>query len=228
MISFIPSGPFAVENLSIFHLVIFLGILLATTRYLLIPIIKKRLILNQKESCPSLLLPPLPEAYDKVQRVPNQKSGGREYRLNLRRLTCTCSHFKRRRGFYPTNDIRRLCRHLRKALVQSNAVAHFDELNQCIIEHKVKDRCYAQVILAGSNLAFGFHHKNDFARVYCHRKEPYDPPEGPFTGAYDKFTLLVSQEVWVYGEPPPNPIEIIQTLKQLTASARHHPATPTS
>ncbi len=177
---------------------------------------------RQAESyCPSIPLPSLPRNLDKIRTIPSLKKGGMTYRVNLYQLTCNCPSFHHRRRYYPKNDIRRLCRHLRKELQASNAVTYFDELTQRIVEGRVKDLCYTKVSIMDTDVAFGFHPKNNFARIYTRRKSPDDPPKGPFTGPYDKFTYLVSQETWVYGEDPPGSDKIIVCLKATLANYRN-------
>ena len=173
--------------------------------------------------CPSFLLPPLPQELDKVRTIPSLKQGGVVYEVNLHQLTCTCPQFRHRRGFYPKGDVRRLCRHVRKELRLANALVHYDELTRRIIEGRGKDHCYARLNILGSDIAFGFHPRNDFARIFTRRQMPEDPPEGPFTGPYDKFTFLISQEIWVYGEEPPGAETIVAELKKTleTYCSRH-------
>ncbi len=219
--SLLPSGG------GLLLLTVLIGLLIPVYRYVLRPMWKAYHYRQSESYCPSIPLPSLPRNLDTIRIIPSVKKGGLTYKVNLYQLTCNCTSFRRRRRFYPDNDIRRLCRHLRKELQTSNAVAFFDELTQRIIEGRVKDLCYAKVSLLDSDIAFGFHPKNDFARVYTRRRAAEDPPQGPYTGPYDKFTFLISQEIWVYGEDPPGSEEIIDCLKRTVEKFRgQHPENP--
>ncbi|MBF0614128.1 MAG: hypothetical protein G8237_03175 [Magnetococcales bacterium] len=188
--------------------------------FLIAPIRKKRHILESIPYCPSLLLPQLPIERDKVIQVASHRLMQLNYRVNLFRLTCTCLRFRRFRQFYPENDIRRLCRHLRKELQNSGCTQQYDELTRGLIASRLRDACYVRETLSRSEMIVGFHPRSSIVRIYTYRKSQIDPQGGPFTGPVDKFTYNHRQDVWVYGEPPPNSEEILMVVDKLITACR--------
>ena len=196
-------------------IIMFACALLVSLRYFLIPMWKKQKIVRAHAYCPSILVPEFPEAFNQTIEVPSQKKEDTIYRVNLFSLTCTCRRFKTHRGFYPGNDIRRLCRHIRKEFETSPLITGIDDMHMCIIKKRVRDKCYEVSEIHNTPVAFGFHPRSDFVRIYSRTKAPYDSDDGPLTGYYDKFTLNLSQEVWIYGTPPPGSEEVIAKAKEL-------------
>lgn len=188
--------------------------------FIIAPILRKRHILDSIPYCPSLLLPQLPEEYNKVIKVPSSRWPQIKYRVNLFHLTCSCLRFRRFRQFYPPNDIRRLCRHLRKEMKNTECDQLFDELTRGLIAAHLRDACYIRESLSRSEAIFGFHPRSSIVRIYTFRKSQVDPPGGPYTGPMHKFTYNYRQDVWVYGEPPPNSEEILQRLEMRMSECR--------
>ncbi|MBF0213096.1 MAG: hypothetical protein HQM00_05965 [Magnetococcales bacterium] len=188
--------------------------------FVLAPIWKRRHILESIPYCPSLLLPTLPIERDKTILVPSHKMIQLSYRVNLMQLTCSCFRFRRIRRFYPPNDIRRLCRHLRKELLSSGCAQQFDELTRGVIASRLVDGCYVRENLSNSEMILGFHPRSSIVRVYTYRKSQLDPPGGPYTGQVDKFTYNHRQDLWIYGEPPPNSDEIIGVIDTIMTACR--------
>ncbi|MEO5346549.1 MAG: hypothetical protein H7834_09255 [Magnetococcus sp. YQC-9] len=188
--------------------------------FILIPMQRKKHILESIPYCPSLLLPQIPAEHDNTIRVPSHRLIHLNYRVNLHQLTCTCLRFRRIRKFYPANDIRRLCRHLRQELQSSGYLQNLDELTRGAISFRLRDGCYVRENLTNSEMIVGFHPRSSIVRVYTYRKSPEDPSGGPYTGAVDKFTYNHRQEVWVYGEPPPNADEILTVVEAIMTSCR--------
>ncbi|MBF0126007.1 MAG: hypothetical protein HQM02_02245 [Magnetococcales bacterium] len=189
-------------------------------RYLVIPIHKRQQILQSIAYCPSLLLPQLPPERNVTTFIPSHKLKYLSYRVNLFHLTCTCSRFRLTRGYYPVNDIRRLCRHLRRELDATQSSLSFDELTRGVIAFRLRDACYVREPLPNSEMVVGFHPRSSIIRVYTYRKHPDDPPQGPFTGPVDKFTYNNQQEIWVYGEPPPNSEKILTVLARIMTGCK--------
>ncbi|MBF0447014.1 MAG: hypothetical protein HQL67_02320 [Magnetococcales bacterium] len=196
------------------------GLLVVALRFVLIPFWKKRRKIRAQSYCPSIRLPLLPKKLDRVVEIPSRKNDALIYRINVFQLTCTCTRFKQSRGFLPTQDIRRLCRHLRKELENSNALLSLDEMHQCIIDQRVRDRCYDEVEICKTPVAIGFHPCSDFVRIYSRKKLANDPVDGPLSGPYEKYTLILSQEVWIYGTPPHHANEVIALASQLLKKYR--------
>lgn len=188
--------------------------------FIIVPMQRKRHILESIPYCPSLLLPQLPAEHDKIMRVDSQRLIHLSYRVNLYQLTCSCLRFRRIRRFYPANDIRRLCRHLRRELQNSGCLQNLDELTRGVISFRLRDGCYVRESLTNSEMIVGFHPRSSIVRVYTYRKSPDDPLGGPYTGAVDKFTYNHRQEIWVYGEPPPNADEILTVVETLMTACR--------
>ncbi|MBF0295607.1 MAG: hypothetical protein HQL96_10510 [Magnetococcales bacterium] len=192
----------------------------AILRFLIIPIQRKRHILQSVAYCPSLLLPVLPKENDVAIFSPSRRLKFFGYRVNLHQLTCSCVRFRRFRGFYPPNDIRRLCRHLRKELAATNLFNEFDELTRALILFRLRDSCYIREPVLNSEAIFGFHPRTSIVRVYTFRKNPDDPPQGPFTGPVDKFTYHHRQEIWIYGTPPPNCEAILTLIAEIMTACK--------
>lgn len=190
-------------------------------RFILVPLWKSWKAKLSLSYCPSIVLPRFEKSFDHLRRIPSRRKNQKEHKVNLYRLTCSCHHGNSRRKYAPQQDIRRLCRHLRKELERSNLLLQYDELIQIIIDHRVKDTCYKIVQIQGDDVAIGFHPRSDFVRIYARRMAKQDPPEGPPTGHYDKFTFLLSQEIWIYGDPPPNAEIIIPTVSVVVSEHRN-------
>ncbi|MBF0370680.1 MAG: hypothetical protein HQL52_14605 [Magnetococcales bacterium] len=188
----------------------------AVVRFIYVPAKKRKRIKDREKYCSPLLLPTLPEEFDKSFHIPSRLRRHKTYEVNLYQVTCTCYRFRRSRQYYPRNDIHRLCHHLRRELDRSKADLHFCELDRRILKDRVRDRCYRKITVLGTELAFGLKPHNDFVRVFTRVSSPEDPLSGPFTGPYDKFTFNAQQETWVYGEGPPgNEVIIDRLLKEL-------------
>ncbi len=192
----------------------------ALIRYLLVPSWHRWKIKNSLHYCPSIILPRLDKNYDHIRRIPSRKKDKKEHKINLYRLKCSCHHRNVHRMYSPPQDIRRLCRHLRKELERSNLLLQYDEITQAIIDHRVRDMCYKIIQIRGNDVAIGFHPKNDFVRVYSRSRGEDDPPESPPSGHYEKFTFLLSQEIWIYGVPPPDSALIIAAVADLINTCR--------
>ncbi len=192
----------------------------ASLRFIIIPIQKKKRVIQSIPYCPSLLLPQLPNDHNHTALIPSRKLMHMDYRVNLFHLTCTCQRFRMVRGHYPKNDIRRMCRHLRKELEATNSLQLYDELTRGVLQFRVRDLCYTREPLRNSEMIVGFHPRSSIVRVYTYRKTPNDPIEGPFSGHVDKFTFNHGQEIWVYGEPPPNSAEILTVIEQIMTGCR--------
>ncbi|MBF0194951.1 MAG: hypothetical protein HQL71_10350 [Magnetococcales bacterium] len=200
-------------------LALFLGVVVVIMRFIFVPAWKKRKILNAQSYCPSILLPEIDKKYDAIIEVPSYKND-HIYKVNLFYQNCTCRRFNARRGHFPHGDIRRLCRHLRKELIIKRTAIGVSEMLQCIIEKRVRDKCYLEIEIKNHKIAIGFHPKSDFVRIYTRKKAESDPPDGPLTGPYDKFTLIVSQGAWVYGAPPLYADQILAIVIELLKKNR--------
>lgn len=189
-------------------------------RFVVIPIQKKKRILQSIPYCPSLLLPKLPEKHNHIAMISSRKMVQMDYRVNLYNLTCSCPRFRQIRGHYPKNDIRRLCRHLRKELDATKMNLLFDDLTQGVISFRVRDLCYSREPLHNSEMIVGFHPRSAIVRVYTYRKAQNDDPLGPYSGPVDKFTYNHHQAIWVYGEPPPNNEEILTVIDRIMTTCK--------
>ncbi|HIJ82928.1 MAG TPA: hypothetical protein HPQ00_01855 [Magnetococcales bacterium] len=191
-------------------------------RFVLVPAWKYWKASRTRSYCPSIVLPRFEKSFDHARRIPSRRKSQKDHRVNLYRLTCSCHQRNTRRKYSPPQDIRRMCRHLRKELERSNLLLQYDEVIQSIIDHRVKDACYQIIQVRGNDVALGFHPKNDFVRVYSRRTGNNEPPGNPPTGHYDKFTFLISQEIWIYGDPPPDSEHIIPAISETINAFRHH------
>jgi hypothetical protein len=200
-------------------LAFFAAVLIAALRFYFVPVWKRKKNIISQTYCPSILLSEMPEKFNRIMDIPSHKQS-KVYRVNLFLQTCTCKRFRSSRGFYPNQDIRRLCRHQRKEIANSLSSLSINELQQCIIEKRVRDKCYEEIEIKKTPVAIGFHPRSDFVRVYSRKQSPADPPDGPLTGEYDKFTLVLSQESWVYGTPPPGAEEIISATGEMLKKYR--------
>ncbi|MBF0110572.1 MAG: hypothetical protein HQL76_15495 [Magnetococcales bacterium] len=204
-----------------FDWILLLAGLWAVTRFFLVPTWKRWNVRKAMVHCPTIFLPRLEKNFDHIRRIPSRRRNQKEHKINLYRLTCTCHRKNVRRRYRPSQDIRRLCRHLRKELERSNLLLQYDEIIQAIIDHRVRDLCYRIVVVRGNDVAIGFHPKNDFVRIYARRRADDDDVEGPPTGHYEKFTFLLSQEIWIYGIPPPDADRIIPTVIDMVQACRN-------
>jgi len=180
-------------------------------RFIIVPIMKRRRVLRNAWKCSSYITPSISEDFDRNISV---KSNVKVHQ------TCNCFGFKKRRRFYNQNDIRRLCRHIRKELARSKLIDHFDPLSRRIMRDRIRDSCYKKTELASMEIAFGYHPNSDFVRVFTRRAQEGDPAEGPFSGPYEKFVLDTVQSHWIYGIPPPLSREIIQLVAEMFKEIR--------
>jgi len=70
-----------------------------------------------------------------TDRIEIQGTQRRPYIVNLKKLSCTCPDFVKRRAKFPAGDIRRICKHQAKAIIQSkiNTKITTDKRMQAII-----------------------------------------------------------------------------------------------
>ncbi|MEO5378125.1 MAG: hypothetical protein H7832_10155 [Magnetococcus sp. DMHC-6] len=191
-------------------IILILATIWALIRFVLVPIIKRKKILNEYKIFPPFLLPLLPEELDKRVFVPSLLNKNKFYRVNLYKMTCSCTSFRRHRVHYPRNDIHRFCRHLRMELENSNAIVYYDEVIRRIIKDRVRDKYYKRVNILGMDIMIGFNPKYNYVRIFTRTFSKGDLLEsGPFTGFYDKFTYNLNQDIWVYREAPPGAHEIL-------------------
>ncbi|MBF0154929.1 MAG: hypothetical protein HQL64_14400 [Magnetococcales bacterium] len=169
----------------------------------LVPRMRKNKVLHPLQRCPSFLLPSLPEELDQPVQVAGRDQTPLLHQINLFRLTCTCRRYRTRRGYFPDNDIRRLCYHLRQEMERRQLLTHFDALSQCIIQDRVRDRCYIRSSVQGDDVGFGITPKQSIIRIFTRRQDPTDSPEGPRTGPYDRFSYHIKHKTWINGESPP-------------------------
>ncbi|MBF0426894.1 MAG: hypothetical protein HQL66_13860 [Magnetococcales bacterium] len=169
----------------------------------LLPRMRRNRVLRPLQKCPPFLLPPLAPTFDRPLQVSGRGHTPLLHQVNLYRLTCTCRRFRTRRGYFPDNDIRRLCHHLRQELGRQNLLERLDPLSRGIIDDRVRDRCYIRATVSGNDVGFGLSPKRGFVRIFARRQAPTDPPEGPFTGDYNKFIFHVSRGEWGGGDAPP-------------------------
>nr|CRH08228.1 Conserved protein of unknown function. Containing zinc ion binding domain [Candidatus Magnetococcus massalia] len=192
--------------------ILVLGIL--AIKLVIRPWLRRNRTLQNMSMCNHFLLPTLPSHTDQVKNVTSQLKTHKVYQVNLHDLSCTCSRWKQYRGLFPKRDIHRLCRHLRRELIEQKVMHLVDDLSQAIIHDRIRDRCYKRMTICGSEAALGYHPRNEIVRIFARRAAEGDPPEGPFTGAYHKFVLNVQQESWIYGEAPPCETETIAHVSQ--------------
>ncbi|MBF0309325.1 MAG: hypothetical protein HQL56_07340 [Magnetococcales bacterium] len=209
-------GPFA---LVIFAAISLFVAWLLIVHFILRPRARQRRYAKLNAMYPPYLLPPL-ECNSRRKPDPEH----RQYQVNLEMLTCTCSRFRNHRAYFPAQDIRRLCRHLRKELENADLLPRLDDLTRRIIQDRVRDKCYLSLSTGESRFAIGINPGSHFVRVFTRRKLDIDPPEGPFTGAYDKFVFNAGQENWIYGEAPPQSDKIIALIQEAmrSHSQGHH------
>ncbi|MBF0186409.1 MAG: hypothetical protein HQL50_00620 [Magnetococcales bacterium] len=193
----------------------------AMIRFVYAPFHRRFRVRRSMGRCASVYaLPPLSNRLDKSRIVSSRVKAHRRYRVNLYRQVCTCTSYRKRRQYYPVNDVRRLCRHMRRELLENQELHSFDDLTMCILLKRAKDRCYEKIRLMETDIAIGYSPKTDFVRIYTRRRGEDDPDQGPFTGPYDKFVFNANQENWVYGEPPPGASMIIPAVLLLLSQTR--------
>ncbi|MBF0137177.1 MAG: hypothetical protein H7833_19060 [Magnetococcus sp. DMHC-1] len=185
----------------------------------ILPQVRKNKVLRSVQDCPAFLLTPLPQELDKPVQVAGRDHTPLLHQINLFRLTCTCRRFRTRRGFFPQNDIRRLCFHLRQEMGRQHLLEHFDALSQCIIQDRVRDKCYVRSTILGTDVGFGITPSQDFMRIFARHQDPSDPPEGPFTGPYNKFSFHINRKTWIYDESPPGAELIIERAMNILNNA---------
>lgn len=209
---------------NLFILVSLLAAVVVIGRYGVVPLYRRWRIRQSAAWCPGVTIPPLPTSQDKKVLVPSRRYSYRTYKVNLHRLRCSCRRYRSYHRFYPANDIRRICRHMLRALRDGDHLERYDELTQCLFQYRVPDRCYQEVELGGAPAALGFHPRSRYVRVYLRMNAPGDPEQGPFTGGYAKFVYNRRQEVWIYGIPPPHEKEeVVPAIQRLMAA---HPLSP--
>ncbi|MBF0611283.1 MAG: hypothetical protein G8345_10590 [Magnetococcales bacterium] len=202
--------------------ILLLFVLFLVFRLVITPWLRKRRHLRNFQYCQSVEIPDMPEILDKTFSLPSKRRKLFSYRLNLYQLTCTCRGFKWYRGYFPRNDLRRLCRHLRSELVTVNAMNLFDEHLQRIIADRIRDKCYQRLTVEGNDIIIGFNPNRYIVRIFARRMENDDPPRGPFTGHVTKYILNVQEEVWIYGDTPPNEKAVIGAVKDILVRYQHN------
>lgn len=186
----------------------------ATARLMVVPFLKRRRVVARRKICPGLPLARVPRDIEDQILIPSRSKPDSAHKVNLRKYTCTCKGFMKHRRYQDRTDIRRLCRHLRKALDKLDAMKYMDPLSARVIQDRIRDRCYHTLELNGVPLAVGFNAKSDFVRVFTRTRADEDPKEGPYTGPYEKFVLDSQLDGWIYGASPPGGRAIAKMVHQ--------------
>ncbi|MBF0177955.1 MAG: hypothetical protein HQL63_14070 [Magnetococcales bacterium] len=180
----------------------FIALWLGIVYGILLPKIRRNKAMSALQKCSPFLLPPFSRELDKPQPVAGRNKETLLHQVNLFRLTCTCHRFRTRRGFFPDQDVRRLCYHLRQEIKRQGLLDRFDALSQSIIEDGVRDRCYMRTNVLGSVVGFGATPKQKSVRVYARQHGASDPAEGSPSGPYGRFLFDTAQKKWVNDEAP--------------------------
>lgn len=147
---------------------------------------------------------------DNIEIVTSDWSG-KTYGINLALLACTCPDHRKNRSSFLENDPRRVCKHLRQKLVQSNLYERQDDLCKSIIESGwVEKEFYTFRVNENSQIAF-MYGDGEWINIYVRNRNPSDR-YGEYTGKFNAYGLSKSGDYWTYGLAPPGAIMIKELL----------------
>jgi hypothetical protein len=155
----------------------------------------------------AITLVSLPSEFHREVTVKSRSEKGKTYAVNLGQLTCSCPDFEKRRASLPANDIRRVCKHIGRALEDADALSHYDEIAQAFIRpkkasgdrsvgHGVNAARFVRLQDGADELALSFSLDNAWVDVVTRRGTKSRIKK------YKRYSYNVDERRWSYGSAP--------------------------
>jgi hypothetical protein len=134
---------------------------------------------------------------------------------SLQRMECSCPDFARRAEFAPL-DLRRLCKHLQRALLDHHR-AELPELFVAMLEDaKLTNNSRFRVEHAlGHDIGFSYTPGRGWVNIFVRRRLAKDLRD-VHTGPYERHGFNVDEQRWSYAKAPDNARVVRALLKQPT------------
>ena len=160
---------------------------------------------RQEKPAPAKITPYFPEfTDDTARRIPVLSSqGDGTYYVDLCDYTCTCPDFRKRRHTTPPRSIVRACKHICRALVESQWLEFLNPLTRCIVEAYSRigfgvEQGWFCCSDGGSPYYLTQPHEDGWVNVYA----PVASKRGNSSVLYAKHGFNVFERRWSYGKPP--------------------------
>jgi len=124
------------------------------------------------------------------------------YILNLRRMSCTCPDFLKRRSEKPLGSFDRLCKHLRTCIGESDSIDGTPYKPLFDGEH------FNSNYLVGENIIIGYTPEREWVNVFTLDK----------AGDHSGFGYSIDEKRWSYNEIPPNSDDIERVINDYVKS----------
>ena len=162
------------------------------------------------------------ETYRATVRVSSFQSPHTFYDVDLKSLKCTCPDFAKTRNRFPTTDIRRLCKHLVRAICDDEAIkqlhGHMAVLIRSAAGRKkgmIPQAQYLETWTETSGKIVLCGPKNGWYNIVCKRPENRNE--------YDEFGYNVSEDRWSNDKYPPDASKIESIISDHYQSQGHPP-----
>lgn len=131
------------------------------------------------------------------------------YKLDLGKVTCTCSTGKRRKGLFKRNDQRRLCRHLVKELSERGILRPRDEWSAAIIGHgsDIPEQAWILRIGSAPPVLVCKNDNRDWINLFAPTRKGRERI-AEASGPLGKFGWNMDERRWAGGTSPPGGKEI--------------------
>ena len=121
-------------------------------------------------------------------------------RVDLGTMTCDCPDFARREEEYQPLDLRRLCKHLQRCVIENHRT-DLPALHVALLEDVHLPR-YTQirfVHMLGHDVAFTTNDAGEWINVFARYRKKKDPPD-VHTGRYIRYGYNPIEGRWAHGE----------------------------
>lgn len=164
----------------------------------------------------------LADAKTGLQSVKSRSTPGLRYQVDTAQVTCTCPDFVERRTTFATNDLRRLCKHLARAMSPLIDWGRSSEWGPVLLQGtRAKTNFVTGTLSSGAAVLIGSSPDDPWIDVYSRKRKKGDRG-GVYTGDYDCFGFNVERNGWSFGDGPPGAREIRSMLKELLGSPAAH------
>jgi len=163
------------------------------------------------------LLPPFDDKHNKIILCKSESIKKIKYEVNLYQLTCTCPNFTAHRSTLPQNDIRRICKHIKKVMEDVKLENEIDNLSYRIIlcatdvhPKSEQGRLFFTFSVNGNPVAVSFKKGNSKPWFDVFAKQPYKT-------TYEMYGYNPIEDRWSYNEHPAYEESVLKEFKKVVS-----------
>jgi hypothetical protein len=142
----------------------------------------------------------------KVYKIPSEDNSKVKHQVSLKDLTCDCSDFQNYLSKFAKDDLRRACRHIRSAIVISDAMAD-SWLRKLIGDRFIHEHYF---VPDGKDCAFGYYLDNPWIAYYG---KWYTTRKGSKI-YYNRFGYSNVEQRWASNSEPMDASEIVLMISK--------------